>query len=279
MDRKITEQVVWEFGEYLRMEEKSEATISKYVRAVREFGEFLEGEDVDKGKLLEYRRRLAETCRPQTVNGRLSAIHMFLNWLGHSEWRIRFLKVQRQPFLNENRELTEQEYRSLLEAAQADGKERMYHILLTLCGTGIRVSELQYITVEAVRRGRAEISMKGINRVILLPEKLRRKLTEYMEKQEIHSGAVFCTRSGKPVDRSNICHEMKKLCEKAGVSRCKVFPHNLRHLFARKFYEITKDLSHLADLLGHSSIETTRIYTATSFQEQKRFLDQMELIL
>ena len=279
MENRVTEEQIYSFGDHLMTEEKSEATIKKYLAAVFELKEFLGGEELEKKKLMEYRDTQMESFRPQTVNGKLSAVNAFLEWLGLSQWKLRFLKVQRQPFIDEDRELNEQEYRALLSAASERGDDRMYHILMTLCGTGIRVSELRYITVRAVQKGRAEIAMKGKNRVILLPEQLRLRLKAYIGKQGIHSGIIFRTRNGNPVDRSNIWHEMKKLCDKAGVSSFKVFPHNLRHLFARKFYEIKKDLPHLADLLGHSSIETTRIYTATSIREQKKILDQMALIL
>lgn len=192
---------------------------------------------------------------------------------------MRFIKVQKKSFVEEEKELREEEYRTLLLSARERGKIRLYHILLTLCSTGIRISELKYITADAVQQGRAEIDMKGKHRVILLPNELKNKLKDYMDQQNIRTGSVFITRNGKPVDRSNIFHEMKRLSAYAGVKPKKVYPHNLRHLFARSFYAVEKNLSHLADILGHSSIETTRIYIASSYRNFDRIFDSMQLII
>ncbi len=187
--------------------------------------------------------------------------------------------MQRQAFLNESRELSEAEYRQLLSTAQANGNERLYLIMLTLCGTGIRVSELPYITVEAAESGRAQIRMKGKIRTIILQKELRKRLKRYAKERGITNGHIFRTRSGRPLDRSNICHDMKKMCDETKIDSDKVFPHNLRHLFARTFYAIEKNLAHLADILGHSRIETTRIYVAVSAAAHERILNRMNLVV
>ncbi len=278
MDILISDEAIEKFCEYLFLEEKSKAAIEKYRRELKSLGLFLEGKPLNKKKLLAYRDALLCRHMPQTVNGKLSAIHGFLGFMGREDCKVKYLKLQKRAFLDESRELTAGEYGRLLETAKALGNTRLYYILMTLCGTGIRISELKYITAETVAAGKAAVSLKGKNRLILIPGKLRKKLLIYMKKNNIRSGVIFCTRSGRPIDRSNVYHEMKKLGKDAGVERKKIFPHNLRHLFARKFYEIKKDLCHLADILGHSSIETTRIYTATSAREQEAILNQMNLV-
>ena len=217
--------------------------------------------------------------KAQTVDRTLSSINAFLEFCGWQDCKIKLLKVQRKAFLDETRELSEAEYKQLLAAAQAKGNERLYLVMLTICGTGIRVSELQHITVEAAQTGRAEICMKGKNRTVLLQKELRTRLLKYAKELGINEGHIFRTRSGKPLDRTNICHDMKKLCASARVDSRKVFPHNLRHLFARSFYAIEKNLAHLADILGHSRIETTRIYVAASAAAHERILNKMRLIL
>lgn len=268
-----------EFRMMLYESEKSEATISKYMHDVSQFLEFLGERELTKGILLEYRERLNEQFKPQTVNGKLSAIHIYLEYLGREDCRVKFLHVQHKAFVEESRELTEKEYRRLLKAARDEGNERMYHLMVTICGTGIRISELKYITTEAVEAGRSEIAMKGKIRVVLISKKLRKLLKKYIRDRGIKDGPVFCTRNGRAMDRSNVCHEMKRLCKLAGVDKNKVFPHNLRHLFARTFYAIKKNLANIADVLGHSSVETTRIYVATSEREHEKTLGQMNLLL
>ena len=228
---------------------------------------------------MEYRDQLLKKRKAQTVNGSISAINAFLDFDGLPECKVKLLKVQRQAFIEENRELSQIEYKRLLRSAQSKGNQRLYHLMLTLCSTGIRIGELSFITVEAVRAGRAEINLKGKNRTIILQKKLRNKLQQYIKKQNLERGYVFRTKNGRPLDRSNICHDMKKLCAEAQVDRRKVFPHNLRHLFARTYYTIEKNLAHLADILGHSRIETTRIYVAVSAREHERTLQKMKLIL
>lgn len=274
----IRENDIQAFETYLYLNEKSRATTVKYIRAVRRLTEFLQGGELTKRRLLEYRELLMGQMKAQTVNGVLSALHAFLDFLGLQECKVKLLKVQRQAFVDESRELSEAEYKRLLLAARAKGNERLYLLMMTICGTGIRVGELPYITVEAIRAGRAEIRMKGKNRTIILQKELCRMLLKYAKEQNIEKGHIFRTRSGKPIDRSNICHDMKKLCAKAKVDSSKVFPHNLRHLFARTFYAIEKNLAHLADVLGHSRVETTRIYVAVSVTTHQRILNRMRLI-
>lgn len=275
---KITEEMLSRFQRYLKEEEKSAATIQKYMRETRNFARFLNGGDIQKEKVIAYRVLLQKRYQARTVNGKLSAINAYLSFSGNEDCKVRFLKVQHNAFIDADRELGEQEYKRLLFTAKNQKDGRLYYILLTLSGTGIRVGELKYITAEAVYAGGSEITLKGKNRKILLSGELKDKLVEYMECQNIRTGPLFRTRNGNPMDRSNICHEMKKLCLEADVSESKVFPHNLRHLFARKYFEIDKNLPHLADILGHSSIETTRIYVAASTREHEKVLEQMRFM-
>lgn len=277
--RTISENGIRAFEAQLYLNEKSGATVAKYVRAVRECAAYLQGKELTKPRLLEYRDFLQKKVKVQTVNGELSAISAFLDIMGWRDLKVKLLKIQRQAFLDESRELSEAEYKRLLAAARGRGNERLYLLMQTICGTGIRVSELIYITVEAAAAGRAEISMKGKSRTVILPQKLRRKLLEYAKRRNINSGYIFCTKTGRPLDRSNICHDMKKLCFSAEVDPRKVFPHNLRHLFARTFYAVEKNLAHLADVLGHSRIETTRIYVAVSAATHERILNRMNLVI
>ena len=279
MTEKISIKKVGEFENNLIMNEKSMATIKKYIKEIRNFLDYLDGGDITKSRAMQYRAAMQPEYKAQTINVKLSAVNAFLDFIGRPECRVRFIKVQKKSFVEEEKELREEEYRTLLLSARERGKIRLYHILLTLCSTGIRISELKYITADAVQQGRAEIDMKGKHRVILLPNELKNKLKDYMDQQNIRTGSVFITRNGKPVDRSNIFHEMKRLSAYAGVKPKKVYPHNLRHLFARSFYAVEKNLSHLADILGHSSIETTRIYIASSYRNFDRIFDSMQLII
>ena len=279
MTEKISIKKVGEFENNLIMNEKSLATIKKYIKEIRNFLDYLDGGDITKSRVMQYRAAMQPEYKAQTINVKLSAVNAFLDFIGRPECRVRFIKVQIKSFVEEEKELREEEYRTLLLSARERGKIRLYHILLTLCSTGIRISELKYITADAVQQGRAEIDMKGKHRVILLPNELKNKLKDYMDQQNIRTGSVFITRNGKPVDRSNIFHEMKRLSAYAGVKPKKVYPHNLRHLFARSFYAVEKNLSHLADILGHSSIETTRIYIASSYRNFDRIFDSMQLII
>ena len=267
------------FCQALMEEEKSKATIEKYGSEIQRMYDFLKGRSLEKIALLEYREYLKKQYKPQTVNGKLCAINAYLKFIKREDCKIRLLRVQRRAFIEEARELKEEEYKRLLEAAKERKKERLYYLMLTIGGTGIRISELPYITVEAVKAGRAEISMKGKIRVVLISKKLRKLLKEYANRQGIRSGCLFQTKNKKPLDRSNIYHEMKGLCQKARVDAGKVFPHNFRHLFARTFYAVQKNLAHLADVLGHSSVETTRIYVAVSEKEHEKTLMRMRLVI
>lgn len=277
--KNITKLKIQEFENSLFLNEKSKATVKKYIKAVEKLAEFLAGEELTKQLLLDYREYLQTQNKVQTVNGILSAINAFLDFCGWQECRVKFLKVQRQAFLQEARELSKQEYERLLHAALAKKNERLYLLMLTVGSTGIRISELVYITVEALNNGRAEICMKGKNRTIILQKELRKKLLKYAKEQGIESGHIFRTKSGKPLDRSNIHHDMKRLSDEAKVDAGKIFPHNLRHLFARTFYAVEKNLAYLADVLGHSRIETTRIYVAASVAAHEKILNQMELVI
>ncbi len=267
------------FGQYLLEQERSVNTIGKYLRDTRAFVKFLGKKDLNKAVLVEYKSRLAEKYAPASVNSMLAAVNCFLEFIGMPNLRVKPLKIQKALFSEREKELTKEEYERLVMAAKHSGNERLSLIIETICSTGIRVSEVKFITVEAVREGRAEISCKGKHRVVFLPDDLRKLLAEYIEKRGIEHGSVFITRNGKPLDRSNIWRDMKNLCENAKVSRQKVFPHNLRHLFARTFYSIEKDLSRLADILGHSSVNTTRIYTMESGEEHARLLNKLNLIV
>ena len=273
----ITRAMIKEFQDYLWEHEKAKLTIQKYISEIENLKEFLQGQPIEKSRLLEYRGQLQERHKARTVNAKLSAVNAYLVFSGMEDCKVKLLKIQHCSFIEENKELSEAEYRRLLSSAGKLKNKRMYYLLLTFGGTGIRVSELPFITVEAVRTGRADINLKGKNRTVILPKKLTDKLSRYAKEQGIRTGAVFCTSSGKKLDRSNICHDMKKLCNEANVDVHKVFPHNFRHLFARCFYAVHKNLAHLADILGHSSVETTRIYVQTSIREHERIISKMKL--
>ncbi len=279
MDHIVSERTIKQFQEYLIEQEKADATVKKYVRELTEFCGYLAGRPLAKSELIQYRGILQEKHKAVTVNVKLSAINSYLQFMNLGDCMVKLLRIQKNAFLQEEKELTEKEYRKLLEYAMAGKKERLYHLLLTICGTGIRVSELQYITVEALENGKAEIHMKGKHRIVILPKKLIQKLRGYVGKLRINSGPIFRTRSGNVMDRSNICHEMKRLGAQANICRKKVHPHNLRHLFARQFYAIHKNIAHLADVLGHSSIETTRIYVAVSASQHEKTMEIMNLII
>ena len=277
--RTITPAKIEAFAQYLRDQERSAATIEKYVHDVRALADFLNGRDISKGLLLEWKEALIEAYAPASVNTMLAAVNRFLAFCGLGDLRLRKLKIQKSLFLSEDKELTRAEYVRLVQAAQRQENARLSLVIQTICATGIRVSELRFITAEAVQSGRAEVSNKGKRRTVFLPDKLRRLLKSYLQKQKITAGAVFLSKNGRPLDRSNIWRDMKKLCESAGVEPSKVFPHNLRHLFARTFYALKKDLSRLADILGHSSVNTTRIYTAESGAVHARLLGRLGLVV
>ncbi len=274
----IINEKLKEFSEYLREQERSERTIEKYTRDARRLAEFVGIGELNKPLVLHFKENLRREMSPISANSVLAAVNCFLKFLGLSELCVRAFKLQRRLFSVKN-ELTAEEYKRLVKAALNAQNERLALIIQAICSTGIRISELKFITVEAVRTGRAEISCKGKFRVIFLPDKLRAVLGNYVRKQKITAGAVFVTKKGNPVDRSNIWRDMKNLCESARVSPEKVFPHNLRHLFARSFYSLEKDISRLADVLGHSSISTTRIYTMESGYNHFRQVNLLNLVV
>lgn len=278
-DLVVTEEQLTAYEQYLRTEERSPGTVEKYLRDMRSFVRWLEGRPVTKELAAGWKEALiARNYAPVTINSMLAALNGLLSFLGRGELRVKFLKIQRRLFRDETRELTREEYSRLLSAAQARGQRRLVLLMETICATGIRVSEVRYITVEAARDMRAEISLKGKIRTILIPGKLARKLLRYAKKQKTVSGEIFLTGNGKSLSRRQIWAEMKLLCSAAGVAPSKVFPHNLRHLFARTFYKVCKDIVRLADVLGHSCIETTRIYLVTSRAEHARQLERLGLV-
>lgn len=266
------------FREHLIKEEKSAATVEKYLRDVRAFFVFSDHGEISKERMMSYKKNLVEkgyaVC---SINSMLASINSLLAFLGWTDCRVKNMKVQRSIYCGEDKELTKEEYLRLLEAAKKS--PRMNLLLQTICGTGIRISELRYFTVEAVRLGEISVSCKNKTRTILLPRKLKKLLLEYAENHNIRSGAIFITRNGRPMNRSNIWSQMKKLCKDAGVKSSKVFPHNLRRLFARTFYSIEKDIAKLADILGHSSIDTTRIYIMTTCSEHRRKIERLGLVV
>lgn len=265
-----------EFYRYLIAEEKSRATVEKYTRDVDSFLKFAEGKELKKTLVLEYKQELINNYAPASVNSMLVAINCYLSFIGRDDCKVKQIKIQRQLFVQEEKELTKEEYHRLLNVAK---DTRIGAVIQTICGTGIRVSELSYITVEAVNTGKATVRCKNKTRIIFIPGQLQKLLKKYIKKAGITAGSVFVTKSGKPLDRSNIWKQMKALCNKAGVSEKKVFPHNLRHLFARIFYSIEKDIVRLADLLGHSSINTTRIYTVECGITHLRCMERVNILL
>ena len=278
-EHRLTPLQIHAFARHLLLEEKSAATIEKYLRDVRAFAGWLDGQEITKERNAAWKAHLVERgYAPASINAKLSALNSLLEFLGLRDCRVKFLKVQRRLFRDAGRELTKAEYQSLLDAAHRLGRDRLGLLVEAIGATGIRVSEVRYLTVEAARQGKAEISLKGKVCVILLPGKLCRKLLRYAEKQKTASGAIFRTKSGREMSRRQIWAEMKRLCKYAGVEPGKVFPHNLRHLFATVFYRACRDIVRLSDLLGHSSIETTRIYLVTSGAEHQRTLERLGLI-
>ncbi|MGO5061989.1 tyrosine-type recombinase/integrase [Lawsonibacter sp. LCP25S3_F5] len=276
---QLTEQAFDQFEDYLRHDEREESTIEAYLRSLTRFAEWVDGRAVTKELAMEWKTALSESgYRPISVNAMLAAVNKFFTCMGREDCKVKYLKLQRQMFRKSEKDLSKEEYQRLVQAAHEKGDLRMELILETICATGIRVGELKYITVEAVRAGVAEIALKGKIRTILLPHRLCRKLQKYAKQQKIASGKLFLTQDGLPVSRQSIWTRMKALCEAAGVERSKVFPHNLRSLFARSFYGSCHDVVRLADVLGHSSIETTRIYLMSTGKEYLRQLDKLGLV-
>ncbi len=279
MSYQLEEKNINDYRVYLVSEERESGTIQKYMRDIRAFLEWIDGKNVSKDLVMKWKESLCQKeYAATTINSMLSAVNGFFRFMGWVELKLKFLKIQSRTFRDQERDLGRHEYKRLLSVAKNQGKERLCLLLETICGTGIRVSEVKNITAEAVKKGRAEISMKGKNRIILISNKLQKKLLSYAKKQNIVSGAIFLTGKGKVLSRQQIWQEMKNLCKEAGVESSKVFPHNLRHLFATVFYAACKDIVKLADVLGHSSMETTRIYLISTGEEHMRQLDQLGLV-
>ncbi len=281
MKRQITAETAAFFKKMLYEEEKGEATIEKYLRDLKKLQEFLGDRELSRENMILYKEHL-QMCgkyKASSINSFLAAANCFCDVMGWPELKVKALKVQEGAFRPEECELTPEEYRRLVETAFKKGDERLALIIQTMGSTGIRVGELQYVTVESLEAGMADVSNKGKTRTILYPSGLQEVLKEYVVKRGLESGPVFCTKSGRPVDRSNIWTGMQGLCKDAGVDERKVHPHNLRHLFAQCFYEIKQDIAKLADVLGHSSIETTRIYIKSTWKEHKKQLEKMKLVV
>ena len=278
-DRFITKQTMDRFYEYLIEEERSSGTIEKYIRDVRLLQSWLGPAPVTKENAARWKQELLQSGRaPSTVNSMLAAANTYFRFMGWDELKLKSIRLQRRFFRENERELTKAEYQLLMETAKKRGDERLALLMETICATGIRVSEVPYITTDAIKKGRARISMKGKLRTILIPAQLCRKLRKYATKHRIGRGEIFLTKNGTRLERKQIWAQMKALCKYAGIERNKVFPHNLRHLFARVFYEMDKDIAQLADVLGHSSINTTRLYIVSSGAEHRRRMEDMGLI-
>ena len=278
--RIITESIISSFKIFLQNEEKSTNTIEKYIRDVKAFADYTNSLDVTKEMVIEYKNKLiSDKYAIRSINSMIASLNSLFVFVGWEDLKVKSIKFQRQIYCPEEKELTKAEYLRLVNTAKQKGNERLNLLIQTICGTGIRVSELQFITVEAVRCGEAVVSLKGKTRSVFIVRDLQKKLLRYAAEQGIKSGSIFITRNGKAMSRTNIWREMKNLCEQANVNPDKVFPHNLRHLFARTFYGIEKDIAKLADILGHSSINTTRIYIITTGNEHRHRMESMRLII
>ena len=276
--KQITQKQIKAYHQYLLEEEKSEATISKYLHDIKAFIKWINSDELTKSNVLAYKNHLVENYSVASVNSMLSSLNSFFIYMGRFDLKVKTIKVQRQIFASSDKELTKIEYERLLQAAKGKNNERLHLLMQTICACGIRVSELKHITVEAVRTGHAEINCKGKRRKVFLPRELCKMLKKYGVEQKIKSGAVFITKNGKPLDRSNIWSDMKKLCKAANVSEKKVFPHNLRHLFARTYYSLQKDIVRLADILGHANVNTTRIYTQENGEIHRKQIEKLGLL-
>ncbi len=279
MEHLLNEAMIDKFRKQLEEDEKAEATIEKYMRDVKAFFMYVgASSSISKTTIIAYKEYLGTKYAASSVNSMLAAINVFLKEMGWYDCMVKSLKIQKEAFRDKERDLSKEEYYRLLEAAEKKGNLRLSLIMQTICSTGIRISELKFITVKAIKTGCARVYSKGKQRTVLLPKALCRKLKCYVETKEIRQGSIFITRNGKPMDRCNIYHAMKALCQEAGVTAKKIFPHNLRHLFAVAYYKVKKDISHLADLLGHSNINTTRIYTLVSGEEQAKQIEFLGLV-
>ena len=279
--RTVTNKLVEKFREYLYEEEKSNATVSKYICDIKKLKEYANGHELDKKLIVSYKEYLQNKgCyKSGSINSFLVAANCFFQFMGWNDLKIKTRKVQKKAFMPNNMDLSKAEYKKLVAAAEKSGKIQLAMLIQTLCAIGLRVSELAFITVKSVNEGTVNVYCKGKERQILIPKALQIKLLYYIHKNGTKNGVVFRTRSGKPINRSNIWREMKSLCKEAGVEQEKVFPHNLRHLFAKTFYNTCKDIAKLADILGHSSIETTRVYIMTTSREYQKHMDEMDLVV
>ena len=279
-ERNLTADIISQFKEHLILEERSENTIEKYIRDIKAFMAYSNGGEITKELAIAYKNKLkASDYAVRSINSMLASINSLFDFLGWNDLKVKSIKLQQQIYCPEEKELTRTEYERLCRTAEKNHNQRLNLILQTICGTGIRVSELQFITVEAVKNGEAVVSLKGKTRSVFIVKQLKQKLLCYAAEQGIKSGCIFVTRTGKPISRTNIWRDMKSLCEEANVNPNKVFPHNLRHLFARVFYGIEKDIAKLADILGHSSINTTRIYIISTGTEHRQRMENMRLII
>ncbi|MEE1026736.1 MAG: tyrosine-type recombinase/integrase [Acutalibacteraceae bacterium] len=275
----LTEEIISKFKEHLILEERSAATTQKYIRDVKTFADYAGRNEITKETVIDYKKHLQENYAVRSVNSMLASINSLFSFLGWNDLRVKSLKLQRKIYCSEEKELTKAEYERLCRVAEKKHGGRLNLIIQTICSTGIRVSELKFITVEAVKQGEATVNCKGKNRSVFIIRDLQKKLLRYAVEKKIKSGMIFVTRTGKPLSRTNIWREMKSLCKDADVNPEKVFPHNLRHLFARTFYGIEKDIAKLADILGHSSIDTTRIYIISTGTEHRKRMENMHLII
>lgn len=274
----ITNELIQKFKQYLIEEEQSDNTVEKYIRDICTFALWLKDGEVDKAVVLEYKKVLINCYAPASVNSVLSSLNSFFSFNEWFDCKIKTLKIQRQIFSSKDKELTKVEYERLLTAAKNKKNKRLYYLMQTICSTGIRVSELKFITVDAVRSGQATINCKGKMRIVILPKQLCKMLKRYIKENNIMAGSIFVSRNGKPLDRHAIWKSMKALCESAGVAKDKVFPHNFRHLFARTYYSLQKDIVRLADILGHSSVNTTRIYTIETGEVHRLQIQKLGLL-
>lgn len=280
MAHRITRKKIEGYLTHLQEEERSAATLEKYTRDLQVFYRYLPaGKGVDKGTVQAYKAWLTEGYAPASVNAMLASVNGLLGYCNWHECRVKPLKIQRKAFQQPEKALTKEEYLRLVETAQEQGNQKVALLLQSVGATGARASEVRYVTVEAARRGRAVIRLKGKVRTILLPRQLCQALLSYAKEEKIRSGEVFLTRNGRGMNRKEIWAAFKRLCGQAGVPAGKVFPHNLRHLFARTFYAVRRDLAKLADVLGHSSVETTRLYLVSTWEEHVRYFDEMHLLI
>ena len=277
--KKLTQSIITEFKTFLIEDEKSSATLEKYMRDINAFSKWLCEREADKKAVLEYKEHLMQNYAHTSVNSILSSLNSFFDFMGWYDTKVKMIKIQKQIFASQEKELSKAEYERLLSVAKAKQNQQLFYLLQTICSTGIRVSEVKFITIEALKLKKATIQCKGKMRIVILPKELCKILHAYAKEKKISTGPVFVTKHGKPLDRSNIWKLMKSLCESANVAKEKVFPHNLRHLFARTFYKLQKDIVRLADILGHSSINTTRIYTMENGDIHRRQIQKLGLLL